>query len=48
MGAFLGGAKGETTYWESWTVADVLRDEADAAVSDRLAADALIEYLKTL
>lgn len=52
-GAYLGiEAQGEgstDSAWETWTVGQVLGQDASAtSVRDRLAADALIEYMKTL
>lgn len=41
--------KDETTKWDSWKVGQLLRGQDDVAdVADVLAADALIEYMKTL
>jgi mono/diheme cytochrome c family protein len=48
-GAYLwGGVPGTEPKWESWTISEILGEEAPTGMGSFLAADALIEYLKTL
>ncbi len=50
IGAYLGAAsKDEPTKWETWKVRELLTEDSyPAEIADELAANALIEYMKTL